>query len=136
IALLSWAVLLALDTVEPQAHPWLTLGAATLASSLVTAQTIAIRRLPEREYAVVRDVASTAGTFFAAALIWQVVPHGYLGLGWFALAIVCLETGRAAAVKWLPTQPHPLRSAGIGTLAGINVLGMGGVPPHQLASLG
>ena len=65
IAALSWAVLLSLNTVDPQAHPWLTLGAAALGSWLVTAQMIAIRRLSETEHATVRDIASAAGTFFA-----------------------------------------------------------------------
>ena len=97
---------------------------------------IAIRRFSETEHATVRDVASTGGTFFASALIWQVAPRGYLGLGWFALAIVCFETGRAAGVRWFRTQADIVGALGIGTLAGINVFGLGGVPPQQLAALG
>src|SRR5207237_4139088 len=56
--------------------------------------------------------------------------------GWFVLSIVYFETGRAARVKWFRTQADIVGALGLGTLAGINVFGLGGVPLHQLASLG
>jgi hypothetical protein len=136
VALAGGAMLLSLNTVERQPHPWLTLGAAALGSWLIAAQMIASSRISEAEQAAVRDATSAAGTFFAGALIWQVVPRGYLGLGWFALGIVCFEAGLAAGVRWFRRQGDIAGAIGIITLACINVLGIGGVPARQLASLG
>jgi uncharacterized membrane protein len=136
VASLGWAVLLALNTIDPQPHPWLTLGLAALGSWIATTQMHFLRRFSELEHAWVRDISDTAGTFFAGALIWQVVPRGYLGLGWFALAIVCLEVGIFTGVRWFRREADVVGSIAIATITGINVFGMGGVPPHQLISLG
>jgi hypothetical protein len=136
VAALSWLALLKLNTVDPQPHPWLTLGAAALGSWIVTAQVFWIRRIPESEQNVVRDFSDTAGTFFAGALIWQVVPHGYLGLGWFALAIICLEAGLFTGVRWFRIEGDIVGAIAIATIAGIDVFGLGGVPPRQWIPLG
>jgi hypothetical protein len=136
VGALSWIALLALNTFEPKPHPWLTLGGVALGSWLVTTQMHFLRRFSEREHALVRDIADTAGTFFAGALIWQVVPRGYLGLGWFALAVVCLEVGIFTGVRWFRREADVVGAIAIATIAGINVFGIGGVPPHQSISLG
>jgi Predicted membrane protein (DUF2339) len=136
VAVLAWSILLALNTVDPQPHPWLTLGLAALANWLITAQMLFLPRFSELEHRMVRDIADTGGTFFAGALIWQVVPRPYLGLGWLGLAIVCLEAGIATGVRWFRREADIAGIVAIGTLAGINVFSLGGVPPHQLLSLG
>jgi len=136
VAAISWLMLLRTNTVDPQPHPWLTLGAAALGCWLVTAQMHFLRRCPKSEHATVRDFSDTAGTFFAGALIWQVVPRGFLGLGWLALAVVCLEAGLATGVRWFRREGDIVGAIAIATAAGINVFGLGGVPPHQWAALG
>jgi hypothetical protein len=135
VAGLSWVLLLRFNTVDPQAHPWLILGAAALGSWIVTAQMHFLRRFAASEHDSVRDFADAAGTFFAGALIWQVVPRGYLGLGWFALAIVCLEAGILTGVRWFRREADIVGSIAILTIAGINVFSFGGVPPHQAVAL-
>jgi hypothetical protein len=136
IAVLGFGVLLTLNAFVPDAHPWQTLLTTALGLWLTTAQVMIIHRLDDVEHSWVRDVCSAGGTFMAGALLWQVVPRGFLGLAWFALAILCLETGLAVKVKWFRTQGDIAGALGLATLAAINVLGAGGVPPHQWISLG
>jgi len=128
--------LLELNAFAPDAHPWLTLLPAAAGCWLVTAQIMAVPRLAEVEHPIARNVISAAGTFYAAVLIGRVTPQGYLGLAWFALGIVCFETGLAAGVRWFRTQGDIAGAAGFATLSGINILSLGGVPAHQLPALG
>jgi uncharacterized membrane protein len=50
-------------------------------------------RFGETERSTLRSAASVATTLAAAALLWRIVPAGYLGIAWLALAVFLLEAG-------------------------------------------
>ena len=128
--------LLELNAFVSSAHPVRTVLPAALGCWLVTVQILWLPRLGGREHSLVRDVVSAAGTFYAAVVIAHAAPRGYLGLAWFALGMVCFEIGRAVDIRWFRTQGDITGAAGLATLSAINSLSLGGVPPHQLPSLG
>jgi hypothetical protein len=89
----------------------------------VAGQMVGLLRAPEGEKRGVRDAASWAGTFFAAAVLWKWLPEAWVGAGWLALAVALFEIGLALGVASFRRQAAAAGALGYGALLWINVIG-------------
>ncbi len=129
-ALAVWAIVaqqirIAGGTAVPWSHAWLSL-ALTVPVAYVAAL-CALRsgagRLREPERQALETNASAAASAAAAALLWKVVPAGYLGPAWIVLAMVVLELGLRRLPPDFRRHAHLLAALG-----GMHVLAFGVLP--------
>ncbi len=108
------AILGAIGTALFAPHPPLALAAGAAAGYTATLCAVwsGADRFGERERAALRLAASLATTGMLAALVWRLVPDGYLGVAWMALAVVLLEAGMRGLPPDLLRQSYGL--AGLG----------------------
>jgi uncharacterized membrane protein len=85
------AVAIAIYTPYPALS--LALGAVLAYGFVLTTLWSAEDRFGEGEREGLRVAASLAATTGATALLWRIVPGGYLGVAWLGLALAMLEAG-------------------------------------------
>jgi uncharacterized membrane protein len=76
--------------------------------------------------------APVAAVGAMSALLWKLLPHQYLGLGWLAMSLPVLELGRRGWPRQFIRLSYGLLALGVAEVLGVNVLPA--VPTSPLAA--
>jgi Predicted membrane protein (DUF2339) len=109
-------------STAPAWSRWVSLAVAGSASYGMALRRLQ-RLLPEAEERVLKPLVAASAVFFLAAIIWKIVPEGYLALAWLLLAVGLFELGLRNLPVHFRKNSYVVASLGIGRLLIVNVLG-------------
>jgi hypothetical protein len=96
----------------PEPNLSIAIGAALAYAGAISAVRPAADRFASDEAVILRFSGGLATAALLAALLWQVLPAQYLGLGWMALALVLLELGMRGLPAGLRRISYALAASG------------------------